>query len=140
MNKTMTTVEFSTYVQKSTLLALAQQDPGFAEFYSQYQDQINLSAPLPAGFWEDVIAIAEQDPAYSSAVKRCRENTQVLQSFAIPGLPEAGVLIAALFLLRTHIKIHRTEDGKWEFLVEHNTSDDGTLGKIARILADLFKN
>lgn len=136
----MPTVEYSTYPAKSTILALAQRDPGFGEFYLQYQDQMILPAPLPAGFWDDVIAVAEKDPALSSAVKRCRENAQAAQSFAIPGLPEIGVLIAALFLLRTHIKIHRTEDGKWEFLVEHSSSDDGTLEKIAHVLADLFKN
>lgn len=136
----MTTVEYSTYVQKSTILALAQRGPGFAEFYSQYQDQIVLPAPLPIDFWNDVIAIAEKEPALSSEVKRCRENVQTAQSFAIPGLPEVGVLIAALFLLKTHIKIHRTENGKWEFLLEHNASDDDTLEKIAQMLADLFKN
>ena len=136
----MPTVEYSTYAQKSTILALAQRDPGFAEFYSQYQGQIVLLAPLPIDFWDDVIVMAEKESALSSTVKHCRENTQAAQAFAIPGLPEVGVLIAALFLLRTHIKIHRTEDGKWEFLVEHNSSDDGTLKKIAQILADLFKN
>ena len=136
----MLTVEYSTYAKKSTILALAQRDPSFAEFYLQYQDQIALPAPLPIDFWDDVIAIAEKEPTLSSAVKRCRENAQAAQSFAIPGLPEAGVLIAALFLLSTHIKIHRTEDGKWEFLVEHSSSDDGTLEKIAHVLADLFKN
>ena len=136
----MTTVEYSTYAQKSTILALAQQDPSFAEFYLQYQDQIVLPAPLPIDFWDDVIVIAEKEPALSSAVKHCRENAQASQAFAIPGLPELGVLIAALFLLRTHIKIHRTKDGKWEFLLEHNSSDDGTLEKIAQVLADLFKN
>ena len=136
----MTTVEYSAYAPKSTILALAQRDPSFAEFYSQYQDQIILPAPLPIDFWDDVIAIAEKEPALSSAAKRCRENAQAAQSFAIPGLPEAGVLIAALFLLKTHIKIHRTEDGKWEFLVEHKASDDGTLEKIVQTLAGLFKN
>lgn len=136
----MPTVESSAYVPKKTIFVLAQRDPGFAEFYSQYQDQIVPSAPPPAGFWDDVIAIVEKEPAQSSTVKRCRENARAAQSFAIPGLPEAGVLIAALFLLRTHIKIHRTEEGKWEFLVEHNASDDGTLEKIARVLAGLFKN
>lgn len=136
----MPTVEYSTYVKKSTILALAQRDPGFAEFHLQYQDQIVLPAPLPIDFWDDVIVIAEKEPALSSAVKHCRENAQTAQAFAIPGLPEMVVLIAALFLLRTHIKIHRTKDGKWEFLVEHNSSDDGTLQKIAQILADLFKN
>lgn len=136
----MPTDEYSTYTQKSTILSLAQQDPGFEEFYSQYQDQIVLPAPLPIDFWDDVIVIAGKEPALSSVVKRCRENAQAARAFAIPGLPEVGVLIAALFLLRTHIKIHRSKDGKWEFLVEHNSSDDGTLKKIAQILADLFKN
>ncbi|MDE7267131.1 MAG: hypothetical protein K2N89_06685 [Lachnospiraceae bacterium] len=136
----MSTVDYSTYTPKSTILALAQQDPGFAEFYLQYQDQIVLPAPLPIDFWDDVIAIAEKEPDLSSAVKRCRENTQTVQTFAIPVLPEAGVLIAALFLLSTHIKIHKTKDGKWEFLLEHKASNDGTLEKIAQILSDLFKN
>lgn len=136
----MPTGEASAYIQKHAIFVLAQRDPGFAEFYSQYQDQIVPPAPPPAGFWDDVIAITEKEPAQSSAVKRCQVNAQAAQSFAIPGLPEAGVLLAALFLLRTHIKIHRTEEGKWEFLVEHNASDDGTLEKIARVLADLFKN
>lgn len=135
----MPTVEYSTYAKKSTILALAQRDPDFAEFYLQYQDQIVLPAPLPADFWDDVIAIAEKEPALSPAVKSCRENAQAAQSFAIPGLPEMGVLIAALFLLRTHIKIHRAKEGKWEFLLEHNASDDGVLEKIAQILAGLFK-
>ena len=135
----MAIVEYSTCASKSTILALAQRDPSFAEFYLQYQDQIDLSAPLPSDFWDDVIAIAEKEPALSSAVKHCRENAQAAQAFAIPGLPEAGVLIAALFLLKTHFKIRRTEAGKWEFLVEHKASDDVTLEKIAQILTGLFK-
>ena len=105
----MPTVEYSIYTSKRTIWVLAQRDPSFAEFYLQYQDQIVLPTPLSVDFWDDVIAIAEKEPDLSSAVKRCRENTQSAQSFAIPGLPEIGVLIAALFLLRTHIKIHRTD-------------------------------
>jgi len=135
----MPTAEYSAYAQKSTILALAQRDPGFAEFYLKYQDQIVLPAPLPVDFWDDVIAIAQKEPALSRAVKRCRENGHAAPTFAIPGLPEAGVLIAALFLLSTHIKIHRTKDGKWEFLVEHNASEGGTLKHIAQILTDYFK-
>lgn len=135
----MTTVEYSTYDKKSTILALAQKNPGFEEFYLQYQDQFILTAPLPVDFWDDVIVFVEKEPALSSAVKHCRENAQTAQTFSIPGLPEAGVLIAALFLLSTHIKIHRTKDGKWEFLLEHKASNDGILEKIAQLLTDLFK-
>lgn len=134
------TVEYSTHTKKSTILALAQQDSSFAEFYLQYQGQIVLPAPLPIDFWDDVIVTLEKESALPSAVKNCLENAQTAQAFAIPGLPEAEVLIAALFLLSTHIKIHKSEDGKWEFLMEHNASGDGTLEKIAQILANLFKN
>ena len=121
-------------------MTLAQQNPDFADFYLQYQDQIVLPAPLPIDFWDDVIVYAEKEPALSSAVKHCRGNAQTAQTFAIPGLPEAGVLIAALFLLSTHIKIHRAKDGKWEFLLEHKASNDGILEKIAQLLTDFFKN
>ena len=136
----MSTVEYSTYTKKSTILALAQQDSSFAEFYLQYQGQIALPAPLPIDFWDDVIVTLVKESALPSAVKNCLENAQTAQTFAIPGLPEAEVLIAVLFLLSTHIKIHKSEDGKWEFLMEHNASGDGTLEKIAQILANLFKN
>ena len=88
----MPTVEYSTYTKKSTILALAQRDPSFAEFYMQYQDQIVQPAPLPIDFWDDVIVIAEKEPALSSAVKRCRENAQAAQAFAIPGLLELAEL------------------------------------------------
>ncbi|MDE6016820.1 MAG: hypothetical protein K2H41_14220 [Acetatifactor sp.] len=57
----MPTVEYSTYAQKSTILALAQRDPGFAEFYSQYQGQIVLLAPLPIDFWDDVIVMERKN-------------------------------------------------------------------------------
>ena len=134
----MSTVE-SNYTAKSAILALAQQNPDFAEFYSQYQDQIVLSAPLPTDFWDDVITLAERDPSLSSSVRRYRENAQAAQSFAVPGLQEVGILIAALFLLKTHIKIHRTEDGKWDLFVEHEASKDDILEKIVQVLASLFK-
>lgn len=136
----MPVTEYSAHAQKSAILALAQRDPGFAEFYSQYQDTLIPPAPLPAGFWDDVMAAAEKEPALSSEAKRCRENARAAQAFAVPGLPEIGVLIAALFLLKTHIKIHRAEDGKWEFLLEHSASGDDTLEKIARMLTNLFKS
>ena len=136
----MSTVKYSSCATKKIILTLAQQDPSFAEFYLQYQDQIILSAPLPIDFWNDVIAVAEKDPALFLEVKHCRESVQATQAFAILGLPEVMALIAALFLLKTHIKIQKKEDGKWEFLVEHKASNDDTLEKIAQILAGLFKN
>ena len=101
----MSTVEYSTYTKKSTILALAQRDPSFAEFYLQYQNQIVLPTPLPVDFWGDVIAIAEKEPTLSSEIKRCRENTQAAQSFAIPGLP--ACLWAAVYIKSKNTKKYR---------------------------------
>lgn len=133
------TAEYSMRSKESTLWALAQQDPGFAAFYAEYQGELTLTAPLPADLVDGVIEVVEQDPAMAPAAKRCLENAQAAAAFAVPGLPEAGVLIAALFLLGTHIKIHRTQDGKWEFLLEHPAAESGALEKIVQMLSELFK-
>lgn len=69
--------------------------------------------------------------------KHYLENTQTAMTFSVSGLPEASVLIAALFLLSTHIRFHRTEEGKWEFLVEHQAADNSTLEKIVQALSDI---
>ena len=131
--------EYSTQSKESTLWALAQQDPDFATFYAEYREKITLTAPLPAELLDGVIEVVEQDPALAPTVKRYLENAQAASAFAVPGLPEAGVLIAALFLLGTHIKFHRKEDGKWEFLLDHPASKNGTLERIVQMLSELFK-
>ena len=132
--------EYSTRGKESSLWALAQQDPGFAAFYTEYREKITLTAPLPVELLDGVVEVVEQDPALAPAVKRYLENAQTASAFAVPGLPEAGILIAALFLLGTHIKFHRTEDGKWEFLLEHSASENSTLERIAQMLFEFFKS
>lgn len=133
------TAKNSTYAKESTIWALAQQDPEFTAFYSQYQEQLTLTVPLPAVFLDAVIAVVEKDPALSAKAIQYQKNAQAAMTYAIPDLPELGILIAALFLLSTHIKIHRTKDGKWEFLVERKATGDLTLEKIAQVLSDLFQ-
>ena len=135
----MPATEYSTRSKESALWALAQQDPGFSAFYTEYREKIILTAPLPAEFLDGVIEVVEQDPALAPAVKRYLGNAQAAATFAVPSLLEASVLIAALFLLGTHIKFHRKEDGKWEFLLEHPASENGVLKRIAQILSELFK-
>ena len=131
--------EYSARSKESTLWALAQQDPGFAAFYAEYREKITLTAPLPSELLDGVIEVVEQDPALAPTAKRYLENAQAASAFAVPGLPEAGILIAALFLLGTHIKFHRSEDGKWDFLLEHPVSENSTLERIVQILSELFK-
>ena len=135
----MPATEYSTRSKESALWALAQQDPGFAAFYTEYREKIILTTPLPVELLDGVVEIVGQDPTLAPAAKRYLENAQTASAFAVPGLPEAGILIAALFLLGTHIKSHRTEDGKWEFLLEHPASENGTLERIVQILSEIFK-
>ena len=131
--------EYSTRSKEGALWALAQQDPDFSAFYTEYREKITLTTPLPVELLDGVVEVVEQDPALAPAVKRYLENAQAASAFAVPGLPEAGILIAALFLLGTHIKLHRTEDGKWEFLLDHPASENGALERIAQILSEIFK-
>ena len=131
--------EYSTRSKESALWALAQQDPDFSAFYTEYREKITLTTPLPVELLDGVVEVVEQDPALAPAAKRYLENAQAASAFAVPGLPEAGVLIAALFLLGTHIKFHRKEDGKWEFLLDHPASKNDTLERIVQMLSELFK-
>lgn len=132
------TVKNAPYTKESTIWALAQQDPGFAAFYAQYKEQISLTVPLPEELLDATIAAVEKDPNLSAKAIQYQRNAQTARAYGVPGLPELGILIAALFLLRTHIKFHRTKGGKWEFLVEHKASADGNLEKITQMLSDLF--
>ena len=131
--------EYSARSKESTLWALAQRDPGFTAFYTEYREKITLTAAVPVELLDGVIEVVEQDPALAPAVKRYLENAQAASTFAVPGLPEAGILIAALFLLGTHIKFHRTKDGRWEFLLEHPAPENNTLERIVQILSEIFK-
>ena len=131
--------EYSTRSKESALWALAQQDPDFSAFYTEYREKVTLTAPLPVELLDGVLEVVEQDPALAPAAKRYLENAQTASAFTVPGLPEAGILIAALFLLGTHIRFHKTKDGKWEFLLEHPASENGALERIVQILSEIFK-
>jgi len=51
---------------------------------------------------------------------------------------EVAVLVGVAFLLRSHLKLRRSKDGEWEFLVEHKPSDSDLLGSLLSRLQALF--
>ena len=132
--------EYSTRAKEAAIWALARQNPDFEAFYDAYKEKITLTGPLPAELVDGVIAVAEKDPGLAPAAKRYQQNAQAAATFAITGLSAAGILIAALFLLGTHIKIYRSQDGKWEFLVEHRASSEGMLEKVAQALSGFLNS
>lgn len=122
--------ELSQQAKKSALWAAAWQTIGFQEFYEQYQEQVSTEVSLPDGFVDNVFAIAESDPKTGAMVRNYAENAQNAGTFSIPTLAGAGIVIAALFLLGTHIKFYRGTDGKWEFLIEHAAAQGEILEKV----------
>jgi hypothetical protein len=50
----------------------------------------------------------------------------------------AGLLVAVVFLLRTHIKFIRKSDQSWEFQVEHKPNDSKTLTTLLNKLSALL--
>lgn len=136
----MPNVEYSKHAKETAIWALAQQYPDFAAFYAEYQGKITLTEPLPNEFVDGIIAAAEQDPTLAPAARNYQENANGTMTFAPSTISAVCILIAALFLISTHVKIHRTEDGKWEFLVEHDAPDSALLEKIVQILSRILNS
>lgn len=129
----------SVSAKEAALLALAQGNPEFPAFLDRHRQTLPQVAALPAELVEELLAAVEEDPALGELAKSYEENAQAAQTYALLGLPEMTVLLAGLFLLGTHIKFHRTPEGKWEFLVEHRSMQGGRLEKIAQMLTTLLQ-
>ena len=117
---------------------MAWQTMEFQKFYEQYQNQVSAEVSLPEGFVDNVFAVVESDPKTKAMVRNYAENAQDAGTFAVPVIAGVGVVVAALFLLGTHIKFHRTPNGKWEFLVEHTAAQSEILEKIVEALVKIM--
>lgn len=126
--------------KEAALLALAHGDPGFPAFLDRYRQDLPQVAAVPAELVEELMAAVKEDPHWEDQAKSLEENAQAAQTYGIFGIPEMTVLFAGLFLLGTRIKIHRTPEGKWEFLVEHRSTPSAHLEKIAQMLTNLFRS
>lgn len=125
--------------KEAALLALAHGDPDFPAFLDQYQQALPQAA-VPAELVEELMAAVKEEPHWENQAKSLEENAQAAQTYGVLGIPEMIVLLAGLFLLSTRIKIHRTQEGKWEFLVEHRSTPSAHLEKIAQMLTSLFRS
>ena len=123
--------------KEAALLALAHGDPDFPAFLNQYQQALPQAA-VPAELVEELMAAVKEEPHWENQAKSLEENAQAAQTYGVLGIPEMTVLLAGLFLLSTRVKIHRTPEGKWEFLVEHRSTPSAHLEKTAQILTKLF--
>lgn len=125
--------------KEAALLALAHGDPDFPAFLDQYQQALPQAA-VPAELVEELMAAVKEEPHWENQAKSLEENAQAAQTYGVLGIPEMIVLLAGLFLLSTRIKIYRTQEGKWEFLVEHRSTPSAHLEKITQMLTSLFRS
>jgi len=120
---------------QTILQALARRDPDYAAFASELPpDLANADAELPPALAADILTLLR--PEYPE-LARVTDEYPADQTFSGP-LAAGGLLVAALFLLRSHIKIKRTSTSKWSFQYEHKPMDNELLKTVIDALIGIF--
>jgi hypothetical protein len=118
------------------LRELASAQPGFAEYCKNLPPSVDVKADLPSELLADILTVLEED---EDTVLIPIDDTERMFTYAVPGLLEVGTLVAALFLLRSHIKIKRNASGKLEFLFEHKPMSNELLKDVMGSIGKLLK-
>jgi hypothetical protein len=135
MNDTKTIGENSSTAFVLDTLVTA--SPDYASFESQVSglnDQM-LSESDRSALTQDLMHYLRSAPEYSSQVETLLETTPPKRFDG--GFVSIPVLVSVVFLLRSHIKIKRHPDGRWEFDYEHTQIDDELLTKLIDTLKSL---
>ena len=125
------------------LQALAAAHADFAPYQREHPELAALI--LPAGeqqaLSEALLAALSEMPEQAARLQALREAgpemARPAQRFD-GGVASIPVLVAVAFLLRTHIKIERREDGKVTFEIRHKPGDGKLLGKVLEKLERLL--
>ena len=127
---------------QQSLNVLAYHDPEYAAFSASLPSElVQTDVDLPPGLAEDVATFLQTERPELTAFFESQQATDPPGKFAIEIDPLIAVtnLAAVLFLLRTHFKIGRTPEGKFEFLLEHKPMNIETLSKVLEIIKRLLK-
>lgn len=121
-----------------TLYALAMADPDYAAFASQHVElrQVGLTREVETELARETLALLEQIPERAEQLRR-------IESSGRPGAFDGAmvsipVLLAVVFLLRTHVRVKRSAGGKWEFLVEQKPADTALIKQVLTRIAQLL--
>jgi hypothetical protein len=108
-------------------------------FFEQHRELLftHTSPDVERELGRDLLALLQQMPDRSTQLAQLNESNE--RSTFNGGAATVPLLLAAAFLLRTHLRIKRSGGGKWEFLVEHQPGDSQLvkqlLAKVAALLA-----
>lgn len=117
---------------------LAAADPDFEPFA---QTHAFLSGPAltdaaQAALGRDLLAVLRESAEQAPRIDALSRSPAPGRFDS--GLASVSILVAATFLLRTHIRFKRRPDGTWEFLIEHKPADSKRLTELLKKLAPLL--
>ena len=120
------------------LHTLATADPDYPRLAELLAPLARLSWPATeqATLAQDVLGVLSEHPQQAQVIAALRHNPAA-QRFDT-GLMGAGLLVAVVFLLRTHIRFIRKSDQSWQFQIEHKPSDSQALTTLLNKLAALL--
>ena len=122
---------------QTILQVLARRDPDYAAFASELPPALaTADAELPPALAADILTLLR--PEYPELARIAEAGGgPVDRTFADP-LVAGGFLVAALFLLRSFIKIKRSDSGKWTIHYEHKPMDNDLLKTVIDALKGIF--
>jgi len=111
--------------------------------FPQYSQDLTTLAELPLTHEqqtelarETLIVLAEQNPTQAEAINAML-NHPPPQRF--DGGMSIATIVGVVVLLRTHVKIKRNTQGKWELLIEHKPANNSLLGSLIEKIQALLK-
>ena len=113
-------------------------DPDYLPFLEQYRELsfAHTSPDLERELGRDLHALLQQMPDRSVQLAKLSQANK--RPTFDGGTATVPVLLAAAFLLRTHLRIKKSNGGKWEFLVEHKPGDSGLVNQLLAKIAGLL--
>ena len=109
------------------LQALALRDPAYPAFFTAASPELS-GATLSPDLAEDIVTyLCPERPDLSDLIAQTDALSATFNGDAIAAI---GAITAAMFLLRSHIKITRDVYGKCQFLFEYKPADNDLLKKV----------
>ena len=125
--------------EQKLLCALALNHPDFAAYATQLPPAMEAGSPaLPPAIAQDVITVLRNDPETALAIDRLRNTPDGITKYSLTG----GTVTVAMvvFLLRSHVRIHRRDNGTWEFFIESKPTEGSPMADTFKRILDWFKD
>lgn len=124
--------------RKGVIKLLATADPDYDAFSKQHArlGDYPLAEADAAILSHDLLRVLRESSSRAAEIDTLLQ-TETPQRFDTGALT-IPVLVAVVFLLRTHIRFNRQSDGRWELQIEHQPADSELLTALLNKLASLL--